>query len=189
MEAIQIDAGFQVLNVGGIRRLRLIDAASVKILDPARFPTGLGGQQLAAVNVAVDADAVVTDWLLLPETSEMAVNYEYGPHGYQYDTTINWEIPGSATYEVLNWLANNGARKWVALAEDRNGGCYVAGETGNGMRLRVVQVTGKKRVDTNRFVLTLSGRMTHACWLLDSLDQVGTFAPEFDLSFDLSFNS
>lgn len=184
-----MEAGFGGPNAGGIRRLRLVEATpALRILDPARFPSpGLAYPGVAANDILIGEDARVVDWLLLPGTGEFTYEEQWAKNGYQTDCQLSWQVPH--TIPIMKWLAEHGARRWVAFVLDANGNAYVIGDPTNGARLKVNGGTGRQRADGGKHQFSLAVRLDHPVWLLDNMDLLTSYRPEFDLSFDTTFTS
>jgi hypothetical protein len=176
----------QLSNAGGLRRLRLLpESAVVDVLDPVRFPNTLAYPTVPVGNLLL-TDSTTTEFVLPPVPAGFSVTHSTTVYGDEFAVSILFRIPRQRA-ELVGWLSRNLGRRWIVLAEDRNGLISILGDVDNGLVLTTALATGDQATGQNSIGFELTGRISHAPWLAEQW----TMFPEgaFDFSFDSSFDS
>ncbi|OIN61190.1 hypothetical protein [Arsenicibacter rosenii] len=158
-------------NAGGIRRLKLIPTTDIiSLFDPELHPDVLPYPFIAITNLELADNATILDLTFQRDTAVYSWVVDETPNGEIYTVSVTLEIP-RLQQTLLGWFSLNRARRWVVLAEDLNGTCYLIGDPDNGAMLTGSATTGV-RAGRNVQRLELQVKQKHTPWLLENLNHL-----------------
>ncbi len=173
-------------NVGQVARLKLLPIDAVLALTPpGEGPAVSDPLTVSKYGLAVAAGAVLTEIIFPPGGCSFTEATASDAAGTVWSPELTATVPKNEP-ALVDWLAKNKTRRWLAIWLDRNGQAYVAGEPGNGLRMGVSRAIA----GGNSVAISLKGRSWHPTYFLETFDSSVLFAyVDFDLSFDFSFNA
>lgn len=173
-------------NIGQVARLKLLPIADVlAITPPGEGPAVADPLTVSKYGLAVAAGATLTELVFPPGGCTFTEATSTDAAGTVWAPELTATIPQNQPL-LVDWLAKNKTRRWLAIWLDRNGQAYLAGEPGNGLRMGISRAIA----GGNSVAVSLKGRSWHPTYFLETFDSSVLFAyVDFDLSFDFSFNA
>ncbi|MPR36546.1 hypothetical protein [Salmonirosea aquatica] len=127
---------------------------------------------------------MVTEVKCRPLTATLNEARATGSDGEAYQVDCQLPILADAP-ELVAWVNRHGRRRFVLLARDTLGNCYLSGTPANGMRLS----WGRQITARHSQNLVVRGLSQRPLARLASVDPEVLFPNrEFDYTFDLSFS-
>ena len=179
-------------NAGGIRQLRIIPAQFVTLTKPERFPlptlAGYMDNMVSSQHLAFAPGASLIDIDVKPEYCSFTDTMDPDANGDLFRPTIQIIIP-KIRPDVVAWVQNYRAVRWLAFLEDRNGYCRLAGTPEQPLTIAAMfgQAMGK---GSNQTVLTFTGAVEQPAFFLTGIADADLInAGPFDTVFGFGFDS
>ncbi|WP_254562140.1 hypothetical protein [Dyadobacter diqingensis] len=174
----------QQLNNSGIRRLKLIDADTVKLL-----PVGIQTNQ---VSLLPQGDVVLYEFIFPSDLSCVANTalQKTNTGDYYWVQNLGFSLPHIQD-EVLLWMQSNVFNKWLAITEAYNGSIRLFGGTPYGLDLSMQATTGATPKDSNPMSFSLSGEQLYPYHRIPGYEDESIFPTNagFTHGFSLAFES
>jgi len=134
--------------------------------------------------IGIQPGSVITRFLIRAKTAVFTETSTESPDGVAYQMNLAFPMKGTAA-NLTTWIHQNGKRRYVILARDTLGNCYLIGSADNGLRMGWTRQVGPQSMHQLSFTVT----SWHPAQFIATIDVEEIFPDqEFDYSFDLSFS-
>lgn len=133
--------------------------------------------------IGLAAGGTVTEIRCKPLTATLSVGKQETPDGTVYTTEVTVPILGEQPM-LAAWIKRHEKRRWLVLARDTLGNCYLAGDKDNGARLS----WGQSVMSRHSHVLVLRSVSEFPAARISTIEPSILFpGRDFDYSFEPSF--
>lgn len=178
-------------NAGGLVRLRVVPAHLVRLIQPEAFPqpgrTGYALYTVSSQHLTFLPGASLSDIGVVPAYASFLDGQESGPNGDFFKPTVQIILP-KVRPDVVAWVQQYRAVRWLAFLQDRNGFCRLAGTPHQPLALSAesAQPLG---LGNNQTVLTFTASVEQPAYFLTGVEDAdllyaGPFSDEFGFMFD-----